>query len=82
MSSRVFKEPLRNINDNYLKVDSYVKRLEKKVVEKQQNEKTKYVELVSKLDALSPLKTLTRGYSLVENENKIVKSKYFIKNRR
>ena len=50
MSSRVFKEPLRNINDNYLKVDSYVKRLEKKVVEKQQNEKTKYVELVSKLD--------------------------------
>lgn len=74
MYSRVFKEPLRNINDNYLKVDSYVKRLEKKVVEKQQNEKTKYVELVSKLDALSPLKTLTRGYSLVENENKIVKS--------
>ena len=36
--------------------------------------KEKYIKLVSKLDALSPLKTLTRGYSIVETENKIIKS--------
>ena len=74
MSSRVFKEPLRNINDNYLKIDAYIKRLENTIKTKQKEEKTKYIELISKLDALSPLKTLTRGYSIVETDNKIIKS--------
>ena len=74
MSSRVFKEPLRNINDNYLKIDTFIKRLENSIKTKQKEEKTKYVELVSKLDTLSPLKTLTRGYSLVEKDGKIIKS--------
>ena len=74
MSSRVFKEPLRNVNDSYLKIDSYVKRLENIISVKQKEERTKYVELVAKLDALSPLKTLTRGFSITEKDNKIVKS--------
>ena len=74
MSSRVFKEPLRNINDNYLKIDAYIKRLENTIKTKQKEEKTKYIELESKLDTLSPLKTLTRGYSLVEQDNKIIKN--------
>ena len=74
MSSRVFKEPLRNINDNYLKVDTYIKKLENIIKTKQKEEKTKYVELVAKLDTLSPLKSLTRGYSLVEKNNNIIKS--------
>ena len=79
MSSRVFKEPLRNINDNYLKIDTYIKRLENIIKAKQKEEKTKYIELISKLDALSPLKTLTRGYSLVEQDDKIIKSAKEIK---
>ena len=74
MSSRVFKEPLRNINDNYLKIDTFIKRLENTIKTKQKEEKTKYVELVSKLDTLSPLKTLTRGYSLIEKDGEIIKS--------
>ena len=74
MNSRVFKEPTRNINDNYLRIDNYIKRLENTIKIKQKEEKTKYIELISKLDALSPLKTLTRGYSIVETDNKIIKS--------
>ena len=74
MNSRVFKEPTRNINDNYLRVDNYIKRLENSIKTKQKEEKTKYIELISKLDALSPLKTLTRGYSIVETDDKIIKS--------
>ena len=37
--------------------------------------KSKTIQCITKLDALSPLKTLTRGYSVVENEErKVVKS--------
>ncbi len=79
MTSRIFKDPLRDINDNYLKIDTQIKRLENIVRTKQKEEKTKYIELVSKLDALSPLKTLTRGYSLVEQNGIIIKSKENIK---
>lgn len=79
MTSRIFKDPLRDINDNYLKIDTQIKRLENIVRTKQKEEKTKYIELVSKLDTLSPLKTLTRGYSLVEQNGIIIKSKENIK---
>ena len=74
MSSRAFKEPKRNIQDYYLKIDGYIKQLENIINKKVKEKNTKYVEIVSKLDALSPLKTLTRGYSIIEKNRKIVKS--------
>ena len=74
MSSSVFKEPTRRINDNYIKLDNYIKQLENLVKTKQEKEKSKYCELVAKLDAYSPLKTLIRGYSITEKEGRIVKS--------
>ena len=79
MSSRVFKEPKRFIYDEYQKIDTYLKRLENSIKIKQKEEKTKYIELVAKLDALSPLKTLTRGYSVTLHEGKVVKSSNFLK---
>lgn len=74
MSSFVFKEPTRRINENYIKLDSYIKQLENLINTKNEKEKKRYVELVVKLDTLSPLKTLMRGYSIAEKEGKIVKS--------
>ena len=74
MSSFVFKEPTRRINENYIKIDGYIKELEKLIKAKNEQEKKKYVELLAKLDTLSPLKTLLRGYSIVEKEGKIIKS--------
>lgn len=73
MNSRVFKEPTRNIQDNYLKVDACVKRIENKMKLIYKNEETNYAKLVSRLDTLSPLKTLARGYCLVERDGDIVK---------
>ena len=75
MSSVVFREPLRKVNDNYLSLDNLLKRLEAGIKIKSEKEKNKYIELVAKLDALSPLKTLSRGYSIAEKEGKIIKSK-------
>ncbi len=74
MSSFVFKEPTRRINENYIKLDAYIKQLENLINTKNEKEKKRYVELVAKLDTLSPLKTLMRGYSITEKEGKIVKS--------
>ena len=74
MSSRVFKEPKRFIYDDYQKLDTYLKKMESAIKIKHKEEKTKYVELVSKLDALSPLKTLTRGYSITQLNGSVVKS--------
>ena len=42
-----------------------------KIKEKNKN---RYIELVSKLDTLSPLKTLLRGYSIIEKDGKVIKS--------
>lgn len=75
ISSVAIKDPLRRINDNYLKIDTLIKQLENMIKTKQEKEKTKYIELVAKLDTLSPLKTLYRGYSITEKNGKIIKNK-------
>ena len=74
IKSRVFTDPMRKIRDMDVTLDSYVQRLENKMRNIQKDNKTKYVELVTKLDTLSPLKTLTRGYVLTEKDGTLVKS--------
>ncbi len=74
MMNRVFRNPLQNIQDKYIYIDRINKSMQLSINTKLQGSKTKMVELITKLDNLSPLKTLTRGYSLVEKNNKIIKS--------
>lgn len=75
MSSFVFKEPTRRIQENYIRIDNFVKQLENLMKTKQEKEKNRYGKLVAKLDAYSPLKTLARGYTITQKEGKIITKK-------
>ena len=74
MKSRVFTDPMRKIRDMDVILDSYIQKLETIIKNIQKDKSSSYVELVARLDTLSPLKTLTRGYSLTEKDEKIVRS--------
>ncbi len=80
MASRVFKEPLQKINEQYILIDMKIKQMQNTITSKIKDDKTKMVELITKLDTLSPLKTLTRGYNIAVDKNgKIVKSNKSLK---
>lgn len=74
MNSRVFKEPLQKINEKYILLDMKVKSIQNSISNIYNTKKTNMIKHIAKLDALSPLKTLTRGYSIVQTNGKIVKS--------
>lgn len=75
MTRRVFKEPLQRINESYLHVDTQTKNVENKFKLKIMQKRSEFQNVVEKIDALSPLKTLSRGYSIMEKNGKIIKSK-------
>ena len=74
MSSKVFTDPTAKIKEQYINLDIIIKNLENLITNKVKDSKTKSIELISKLDTLSPLKTLTRGYSIVQKDVKTIKS--------
>lgn len=74
MNSRVFKEPLQKINEKYILIDMKVKSIQNSMTAIYNKKKTEMVKHVAKLDGLSPLKTLTRGYSIVQMDGKVISS--------
>ena len=74
LASRVFKEPHTILENNYIKIDDYLKSIENSIKTKISFKRMAWINLLTKLDALSPLKTLTRGYSIIEKDGQIIKS--------
>ena len=74
IATRVFKEPLQRINEQYIKIDMSVKSLQHSIINKYKDRKSEMIALISRLDSLSPLKTLTRGYCIAQSEGRAVKS--------
>lgn len=79
MVRKAFKDPKQKINEYYLLLDRIIKNMEYRINNTVKDKKTKMLENISKLDALSPLKTLTRGYSITEHEGKIINSSKVLK---
>lgn len=75
MTRRVFKEPLQKINERAITLDILVKSIQNSIQNKLHKSKTSAVEIITKLDALSPLKTLARGFNIAEKNGKIITKK-------
>ncbi len=74
LASKVFKEPTYKIKDKYIELDKNIKLLETSITNIIKDAKTKSIKIISKLDTLSPLKTLTRGYTIASFNGKNIKS--------
>lgn len=74
-AAKLEKVPLDIINRYRMIIDSIIRKSENNIRLRIERYKSKCMQTISKLDALSPLKTLTRGYSVVENEErKVIRS--------
>ena len=74
MHSRVYTNPLQPINEAYFKIDNLTKNIQNAIQIKLQGNKSDFAKMISKLETLSPLHTLMRGYTVTQKENKIVNS--------
>ena len=74
MASKVFTDATGRIKEQYINLDLKIKSLENSIKLKVKDLKTKEVELISKLDTLSPLKTLSRGFCVAKLNEKTIKS--------
>ena len=66
-SRRVLKSPINYINDRRLQVDYVQHRLTAAFSETVQRKHRRFASLTAKLDAMSPLKVLARGYSMASD---------------
>lgn len=73
MTRRVFKEPLQPIHEKMLAVDMITKSMINHTMTNFNEKKASAMNQIARLDALSPLKTLTRGYCLVQKGTDMIK---------
>ncbi len=79
LNSRVYREPYQKINDYYMQIEKNVKTMQNVTTKKLKDYKIEATKVITKLDTLSPLKTLTRGYCVTEVNNKIITSSLDLK---
>lgn len=69
-----FKRPMELVNKLRLRLDVDVKSLNSEEMKIITSKKHEFLKIVNKLDALSPLKTLARGYSVAVKDGAVIKS--------
>ncbi len=75
MSRKVMQGPAELINERRLTLDLHIEKLNRAVLGKLDSDKSKLAIAAGKLDAYSPFKVLSRGYSIAKSETgKVIKS--------
>lgn len=74
MTRNVFKNPTQKINEKEMLLDMKVKNISSAMNNIINKKNIILVKNITKIDSLSPLKTLSRGYSIAEKDGKILKS--------
>ena len=72
INSKVLKNPYDVLQQKTLVVEKIESELISNITIRIKDNKIKLIKIASNLDALSPLKTLARGYSIIEDKNKNV----------
>lgn len=73
-NSYIFKNPnllYENKKNNY---NNIIESLNRNIVKQIDNKSNKYLNIINKLEALNPLLTIKRGYSITKNNNKVISS--------
>lgn len=63
------------ISDNRNKIVLLTNNLNNGIINNLNNNKNKYINIISKLEVLNPLNTIKRGYSIAKKEGKVITSK-------
>lgn len=75
MQRPAFKDPLKGINEKYISLDMELKKLQSSIKLELNKKQGAFEKIIARLDTLSPLKTLSRGYAIISNDDgKIIKS--------
>lgn len=74
-AKRVMLDPAASIDDRRLELDRYREKLITAQEQINARKKHEYIRLAAALDAMSPLKVLSRGYAIAsDNKGKVIKS--------
>ena len=73
-SRKEMSSPLQYLTDRRMTVSIYEQKLEKLMQSIIAVKKNSFVKAAATLDAISPLKVISRGYSIAEKDGKVVKS--------
>ena len=74
MTRNVFMNPTQKISEKEMLLDMKVKNINSAINNIINKKNIILVKNITKIDSLSPLKTLSRGYSIAEKDGKILKS--------
>ncbi|MEE0946585.1 MAG: exodeoxyribonuclease VII large subunit [Acutalibacteraceae bacterium] len=74
VSKNVFSNPLKIIEDKALFTDTVTEKILNKIKNEVEKKELKFANVLSSIDAMSPLKVMLRGYNVAIRDTEVIKS--------